>query len=313
MMNSIQNLFRRNLPAKIMAIIGAVVMWGFVMNEQNPSVNSTITVPIYTMNAPEGYQVEMEVREVTLRVRAPRASFTSVKDDDFKAYVDLAEAAEGKNDIKVRTVVPQGFEVLEVSVPHVQVTLEALMEKVMSLDIQVTGNTGAGSALERIIPDKDSAKITGPRSAVSKVARLVGYLPLGNNTTDFKSKVKLTPVDSDGNIVGSVVVVPQEVEITAKIMNGVEKKLIPIKVVYSGTPARKFVVAGAVAQPERLEVIGKKDQLANMNEINTEMISIDGVQEDVNKEVNLELPDGIIVPSKRVSVKISINKVLQDK
>lgn len=313
MMNSLKNLFRKNLPAKILALIGAIVMWGFVMNEQNPAVNSTFTVPVYTINEPEGYQVNLSVREITLRVRAPRASFTAVNSEDFKAYVDLGEAAEGKNNLKVRTVVPQGFEVIEVSDTSVEVTMEALMDKVLPVDIQVTGNTASGSALERIVPDRDSAKITGPKSSVSRITRLVGYLPLAGNTGDFHSKVKLTPVDADGNLVNGVIILPQEIDVTAKIMEGVEKKIVTLKAPYSGNPARMFVVAGVSLQPERLEIIGRTDRLAKINEISTETIDVEGATDNIEREVNLNLPDGIIVPNKKVSVKIIISRVTQDK
>ncbi|MBQ3854564.1 MAG: hypothetical protein II778_07630 [Anaerovibrio sp.] len=308
MMNSIKDLFRRNLPAKILALIGAIVLWGFVMNEENPAVNSTFTVPVYTINEPEGYRIDMSIREITLRVKAPRSSFTSVNADDFKAYVDLAEAVEGKNSIKVRTVVPKGFEVIEISDANIDVTMEAVLEKILPVDIQVTGNTGAGSALEKIVPSKDKVKISGPRNSVSKVVRLVGYMPLANNTKDFTSKIKLTPVDDEGNLINSVEVSPPEIEVTAKIMNGVEKKLISVKPQYTGNPAAGFAVAGVVVLPERLEVIGRTEQLGGINEILTESFAIDGIREDETKDVNLLLPDGIIVPNKRVSVKIKLKK-----
>ena len=36
MMTRLRALFQRNLPAKIIALVVAVVLWLFVMNEQNP-------------------------------------------------------------------------------------------------------------------------------------------------------------------------------------------------------------------------------------------------------------------------------------
>ena len=308
MLNSLKNLFRRNLPAKILALIGAVVLWGFVMNDQNPPVNSSFTVPVYTINEPDGYKVSFDVREISLRVRAPRASFASVNAADFKAYLDLADAVEGNNTVKVRTVVPQGFEVIEVSDTVIDVLLEAIMEKTMAVDVQITGNTGVGSALDKIIPSTEIAKIKGTKSNVMKVARLVGYMPLAGNTTDFTSKIKLTPVDGDGEFVGGIDVSPMEIDVTAKIMDGAEKKMISIKPLYSGVPASGYRVSGAVAQPERLEVIGKTEQLGAINEINTETISVDGLSADFTKDVDLVLPEGIIAPNKRVSVRIIITK-----
>lgn len=307
-MNRIQSIFRHNLPAKILALLGAVILWFFVMNDQNPSVNSTFTVPVYTINGPDGYTVKLKPRDVTVKVKAPRASFTAAKPEDFKAYVDLEEAVEGTNNLRVRTVVPQGFEVVDISDETIEVTMEALIEKQLSVNVQITGNTGAHSALEKIVPEKENIKVTGPRSNVARVSHVVGYLNLANNTADFTMKVKLNPVDMDGNIVDGVTLSFKEMDVTAKILSGVDKKIVSIKPVYSGVPEQNYMVAMTSAQPDRVEITGKTEVLEKLSEILTDTIAVDGANADIVKDVNLVLPDGIISPSQKVKVKIQIKK-----
>jgi len=307
-MNRIQSIFRHNLPAKILALLGAVILWFFVMNDQNPSVNSTFTVPVYTINGPDGYTVKLKPRDVTVKVKAPRASFTAAKPEDFKAYVDLEEAVEGTNNLRVRTVVPQGFEVVDISDETIEVTMEALIEKQLSVNVQITGNTGAHSALEKIVPEKENIKVTGPRSNVARVSHVVGYLNLANNTADFTMKVKLNPVDMDGNIVDGVTLSFKEMDVTAKILSGVDKKIVSIKPVYSGVPEQNYMVAITSAQPDRVEITGKTEVLEKLSEILTDTIVVDGANADIVKDVNLVLPDGIISPSQKVKVKIQIKK-----
>ena len=307
-MNRIQSIFRHNLPAKILALLGAVILWFFVMNDQNPSVNSTFTVPVYTINGPDGYTVKLKPRDVTVKIKAPRASFTAAKPEDFKAYVDLEEAVKGTNNLRVRTVVPQGFEVVDISDETIEVTMEALIEKQLSVNVQITGNTGAHSALEKIVPEKENIKVTGPRSNVARVSHVVGYLNLANNTADFTMKVKLNPVDMDGNIVDGVTLSFKEMDVTAKILSGVDKKIVSIKPVYSGVPEQNYMVAMTSAQPDRVEITGKTEVLEKLSEILTDTIVVDGANADIVKDVNLVLPDGIISPSQKVKVKIQIKK-----
>ncbi|MBE6106425.1 YbbR-like domain-containing protein [Anaerovibrio lipolyticus] len=307
-MNRIQSIFRHNLPAKILALLGAVILWFFVMNDQNPPVNSTFTVPVYTINGPDGYTVKLKPRDVTVKIKAPRASFTAAKPEDFKAYVDLEEAVEGTNKLRVRTVVPQGFEVVDISDETIEVTMEALIEKQLSVNVQITGNTGAHSALEKIVPEKENIKVTGPRSNVARVSHVVGYLNLANNTADFTMKVKLNPVDMDGNIVDGVTLSFKEMDVTAKILSGVDKKIVSIKPVYSGVPEQNYMVAMTSAQPDRVEITGKTEVLEKLSEILTDTIVVDGANADIVKDVNLVLPDGIISPSQKVKVKIQIKK-----
>ena len=57
MMNRINSIFRRNLPAKIVALGVAVVLWVVVMSDQNPAIEGSFTVPVAVVNSPEGYKV----------------------------------------------------------------------------------------------------------------------------------------------------------------------------------------------------------------------------------------------------------------
>ena len=46
MMTRLRALIQRNLPAKIIALVVAVVLWLFVMNEQNPQIEGSFTVAV---------------------------------------------------------------------------------------------------------------------------------------------------------------------------------------------------------------------------------------------------------------------------
>ena len=54
MMTRLRGIVQHNLPAKIAALIVAVVLWLYVMNDQNPAMEGTYTVPVTIENAPDG-------------------------------------------------------------------------------------------------------------------------------------------------------------------------------------------------------------------------------------------------------------------
>ena len=103
------SFFRKNLPEKCLALIVAIGCWIFVMNDQNPQIENTYTVPIGIVNAPEGYQISKDVEEVKLKVRAPRSLFSNVETSSFRAYVDLNGVENGIHDLQIQTVLPSGF------------------------------------------------------------------------------------------------------------------------------------------------------------------------------------------------------------
>ena len=100
MIGRLQNLVRRNLAAKILCFLVALVLWGYVMNDQNPSIEGTFSVPLTIMNAPEGYKVSQETGAVKLKVRGPRSMFVNASEADFSAYVDLENASNGRKALK---------------------------------------------------------------------------------------------------------------------------------------------------------------------------------------------------------------------
>lgn len=138
MITRFRRLVQHNLPAKILALVIALILWGYVMNDQNPSIESTYTVQLDVINAPEGYKITKDTSSVRLKVRAPRSLFVSASDSDFKAYVDLSNLDSGKHAVKVQTVLPQGFELVESRPETVTFTLDRVIQKTLKAEFIVT-------------------------------------------------------------------------------------------------------------------------------------------------------------------------------
>ena len=129
MINRINSIFRRNLPAKILALCVAVILWVVVMNDQNPAIEGSFNVPLAVVNSPEGYKITKSEDSVKIKVRGPRSLFVTATADDFRAYVDLDGAQDGKQDCKVQTALPQGFELVEVAPETVSFDLDKIIQK----------------------------------------------------------------------------------------------------------------------------------------------------------------------------------------
>ena len=185
MIKRMRNIVQHNLPAKILALVIAVILWGYVMNDQNPSIESTYTVQLDVVNAPEGYKITKDAASVKLRVRGPRSLFVSASENDFKAYVDLSKVEEGKHAVKVQTVLPQGFELVEAKPDTVTFTLDRIVQKKMKAEFIVTGSTAPGTPVAHIEPSVETVSIEGAASDIKEVTRVIGYVGLAGNGDDF--------------------------------------------------------------------------------------------------------------------------------
>lgn len=305
-MINLQNLFRKNLPVKILALIAAIIMWGYVMNEENPSVNGRYTVPVEIVNAPEGYDVNMGVREVTLKVRAPRSLMAAAHESDFKAVIDLSGDTEGEYDEKIRTVIPQGFELLGMSDDTVHVTMEALIAHGVPVDIVVNGKAAQGMELGGIKPAQQYVNVYGPRHLVDSIAKASGKIRLADNNSDFTMRVKLTAVTADGENINDLAVLPGELDVTVQLVPGEDKKIVPVKPAVNGILPEGYVLGEVTVQPNQVEVAGANKTLADIKSVDTVPVSLHGVTSTLDKDVELSLPEGIASTVKKVTLHIVI-------
>ena len=305
-MINLQNLFRKNLPVKILALIASIIMWGYVMNEENPSVNGRYTVPVEIVNAPEGYDVNMGVREVTLKVRAPRSLMAAAHESDFKAVIDLSGDTEGEYDEKIRTVIPQGFELLGMSDDTVHVTMEALIAHGVPVDIVVNGKAAQGMELGEIKPAQQYVNVYGPRHLVDSIVKASGKIKLADNNSDFTMRVKLTAVTADGENINNLAVLPGELDVTVQLVPGEGKKIVPVKPAVTGILPEGYVLGEVTVQPNQVELAGANKTLADIKNVETIPISLHGVTATLDKDVELSLPEGIASTIKKVTLHIVI-------
>ena len=305
-MINLQNLFRKNLPVKILALIASIIMRGYVMNEENPSVNGRYTVPVEIINAPEGYDVNMGVREVTLKVRAPRSLMAAAHESDFKAVIDLSGDTEGEYDEKIRTVIPQGFELLGMSDDTVHVTMEALIAHGVPVDIVVNGKAAHGMELGEITPSQQYVNVYGPRHLVDSIVKASGKIKLADNNSDFTMRVKLTAVTADGENINNLAVLPGELDVTVQLVPGEGKKIVPVKPAVSGILPEGYVLGEVTVQPNQVELAGANKTLADIKNVDTVPVSLHGVTSTLDKDVELSLPEGIASTVKKVTLHIVI-------
>lgn len=305
-MINLQNLFRKNLPVKILALIASIIMWGYVMNEENPSVNGRYTVPVEIVNAPEGYDVNMGVREVTLKVRAPRSLMAAAHESDFKAVIDLSGDTEGEYDEKIRTVIPQGFELLGMSDDTVHVTMEALIAHGVPVDIVVNGKAAHGMELGEITPSQQYVNVYGPRHLVDSIVKASGKIKLADNNSDFTMRVKLTAVTADGENINNLAVLPGELDVTVQLVPGEGKKIVPVKPTVTGILPEGYVLGEVTVQPNQVELAGANKTLADIKNVDTVPVSLHGITSTFDKDVELSLPEGIASTVKKVTLYIVI-------
>ena len=89
MMNALRDIVQHNLLVKICALVIAILLWLYVMNDQNPAIEGSYSIPVSMADAPDGYRMHASAETVTIRVRAPRSAFVAADRGDSQIFEDF--------------------------------------------------------------------------------------------------------------------------------------------------------------------------------------------------------------------------------
>lgn len=307
MMGGFSSMIRHNLLAKILALVVAIVMWIFVMNDQNPIINSTVTVPVRLVNIPENHLVMQEESDVKLKVRASRSLLASYNVDDFDAYVDLHRAVEGENILKINTIVPSGFELLDMSDETLKVVLDQVVERYVDVDVTTTGTVAQNMVLDKIEPDMNKVMISGPRSVVDKVYEAKGSVDMTEKQDDFRAGVNLLPVDKSGLEVDGVSVENSTIQVFVGLSAAKQRKQVSLHPVSTGELPDGLVLSSVKVEPQKVEISAEEKVISGLETVNTAPVDLSQINGDTVLDVDLQLPPEVTSSTSKVKVIIDVS------
>jgi YbbR domain-containing protein len=304
-----RNLVQHNLAAKIVAVLVAVILWGYVMNDQNPSIEGSFNAQVKLINVPDGYKVTQSTETIKITVKGPRSLFAANGDKNFQAHVDMQEAKSGKGSYKVKVDMPQGFELVEVQPDTVDVELDPIVRRKVRADISVNGSPASGVTVAKVSQASAEVMIEGPSKAVSEVERVIGYVGLTNkNDVDFALQVPLTAINNDGREVQGIKIQPATMYVAVQMARGLTKKIVSIRPVTDNDLPQNLELVGMKPNPLQIEIAGAENIISNLTTVATEKISLADVVGNTDKTVKLALPPGVTVTNHDVLVRIVVKE-----
>ena len=306
MIARIGGIMRHNILEKFIAVLAAIVLWIVVMEDQNPVIEGSYTVPLSFVNVPEGYKALHGNQQIKIRLRGPRSYFVNYESKDCRAYCNLDGLEEGDHEVKIEAAFPPGFELMEISPERTQIKLDPYIERQMSANLIVTGAAGANATVTKVEQSSETVTIIGSRTAVDSVTQVIGYVGLSGNKSDFSLQVPMTPINSDGRAVADVRSVPSLLNVDVQIELNLLRKTVPIEadiVVADG-----FEVERVTIDPAQIEIAGKDVVLNPIDNIQTAPITVALGDKSVKQSVDLIIPDGVTANIKEVTADIALKE-----
>jgi len=295
---------QKNMAAKILALIMAVIIWMYVMNEQNPPLEVSFSIPLEIQNLTTPYMVAEAPETVRVKVRGLRKVVAFVSSADIKAYLDLRGVSEGRQTVKVHVVIPPNLELAEVNPDQTMVRIDTTAARQIPVEIHYSGAVVAGAMVGQALAAPVQVAVQGPKSLVDTVDRVVATVDLNTKNADFTTEAALKALSRDGKLVEGVSFNPSKVAIAVTMSKVSNKKTVEIKPQTYGDLGSGFVLKRIAAEPETVEVQGPSQELEKIDAIYTVPINLSGLTKDSNPEVKLQLKEGITASQTAVVVHI---------
>ncbi len=299
---------QKNLPAKILALILAVVLWVYVMNDQNPMIESSVEIPLEVRNQAAATSLLDVPEKVKLKLRAPRNILINLQNQEIKAYIDLKGVAEGRSSVKVYTTVPTNLEVAEVFPEKINLRLEPIIARQVPVEIRLGGAPSAGTMVGKISAAQQNVSIEGAQNLLETVNKVIAVVDISGRNEDFSAESTLQVINSNGKIVEGIKVAPEHIKIDVQIMQGIGKKTLDVKALTFGDLPKDFRIEALTTMPSKVEVSGSEKVLEKMEFIYTEPINLSGLDKDTELEVPLQIKNGVAVNPAAAKVRILIRK-----
>ena len=295
-MSRIGRLLFHNWPLKLAAIVLASMLYaGLVISQSGQELPGSIRVD--ALNQPTDASLVQALPQVT-RIRYVAISDPTARatPQSFQATVDLKDvnplAGPTVVPIRVESVDPR-FTVIGWDPPSVQIRLDPLRTKVVKVNV-VTGPTPANLEVRPAVVTPASVTVRGPASVIDRVTSVRADVTIEPSGLNVDRDVDLIPVDDVGNRVTPVNVDPSTAHVQIAVLSEPQTHTVPVNPNVTGTQAAGYEVLSVAVDPAVVTLQLDANQVAAVPAADTAPISISGATQNVEADVGLALPLGVV-------------------
>lgn len=296
------NKLKNNSKIKIISLLSAMVLWMYVMAIVDPEETKLFeNIPVTITNKNELNERDLVIypeQDLTtnIYVTGKLSNLKKVTKDDINVYGQINNPLEGNNEIYLKVSTSQRVN-YDFKNPVMIVTLEKIISEDKSIKVDITGS-GKNNVDNIMLQDNiDKVSISGPRSLVNKVKRVVGTVKVNGEINDFSQSIKLEPVDANGKVVEGIELEKDSVNVNITLLT---QKTVPItlKLSDNGESGVNYTMS-----QNTVTIKGKKDIVDSINDIETQPVKLSEILPGTSKDIYLQVPSGITIETKYITIK----------
>lgn len=294
---------------KLLCLIAACALWVYVMNEQNPQVENTYTVPVETRNLDRSLVATNVPSTVKVKVRMSRSDMIYMHSDNIKAYVDLTGITDGDYpNTPIHVSVPGDESVVSVTPKTFDLNVDTYAVKTLPANVQIFGTPETNFSVESKKVTPDTITIAGSSSMIAKADRAVVSVNIAGKEKSFTEFDSVNILDADGNTVTGLDIMPSQVKVAVKMKEATKLGNLPIRIDTKGEPAKGYKVGRITITPSVATITAPISFFSSNKTLDLDPIDVTGASSDIHQVVNVNVPSGGSVAVPKVTVVVEIDK-----
>lgn len=299
----------RNWPLKLAAIVLATLLYaGFVVSEN--AREQQVSVPIDALNLPiDAYLLTDPGTVDRITYLVTDGSGIRPSTSSFRATVDLSDVdpAAGATFVRVDLeAIDNRIQLISWEPTRVRVQLDPFVARTVPVQVQM-GEIPEGLEIREPGIDPETVQVSGPKSVIERVVAVRASVIVQATALNVDQDVALVPIDLVGDPLTPVRVEPATAHVTIPVFENLSNRSLPVSPRLAGSPAAGFEIASVTVDPVLVSVEGNADELASLDRISTDPISVAGASADIETLIRLDLPTGILAlgePTVRVTIRL---------
>lgn len=289
------SFLKNNWKLKLLSLIGAIVLWSFVISSENPSIRLELRdIPVIFENEnilnENGLVLLNDNRpKVNITVRGQRSRIVNLTPQHIKISADLSEYDEGLNVLNLKYDLPKEVEMVGEPDP-INVDIQKILTKKFHVDVEINGKIKENYLLESTKSTPETISVKGPRSKVESISKVRAVLDGASLTKDVVVNLDLEALTKDGVKVDNVTLGQNFVNVNVDVSKTKDVKLTPST---ENALEENLRLVSIEIEPENLMIKGTADKVDKVKEIKTKSINLANIIGSTTIDTDLDYPSDI--------------------
>ena len=307
-MKFFEDLIRKeNLPARIICLLVACGLWGYVMTDQNPIMERNVEVRLQQMNLPNHMMAFNVPDKVVVKVRGTRTKVSDNLENKIVATLNMKTATEGQQTIPVKVSFANG-DVVQVIPSEVSVYVDTVSEKKVPVVTRIVGAISNDMTIGHSVITPAQVTLRGATHRIDKVNKVVAPIDVTDHQGDFQTESELVAVSEDGYDIPNMKIIPERVMVQATMVSQMLSVDIPVKLVMSGELPKGIIVTKSEVLPDKVRITAPPSMLKELKAINTKPVDVSKLEGSMVVAAELDLPEKVIPELRTVQIRLSVER-----